>query len=202
MGFKTIESSEFAFCAMQIIKNLFVPGKTSISIPLDMSLQKSSSSSMCHSRICTDTVLGFDCGDPVADWISEAMNISFLRLVKQSSNDGRTLKQKRGMEQTLLSLSNQAQFLLINTATVRWLRDKIKDQDFIDDTDMLVDRFRGNLIIEMETELAERDWNKVIIGNHVFRVNHLSYWRHSDQTLCLHLCLNYISLHSSGEGSL
>lgn len=75
------------------------------------------------------------------------------------------------VEKTLLSLSNQAQFLLINKATVRWLHDKIRDPLFVDDVEHLTDRFRGNIIIDMDNELVERDWHKIIIGNLEFRVN-------------------------------
>lgn len=144
---------------------------SSISIPLAQTSQKKLRDSLlCQSKICTDSVKGYDCGDTVAQWISEALEISFLRLIRQSSTDGRTQKKKNETEQKLLSLSNQAQYLLINKATVRWLSNKINDPLFTDDIDMLVDRFRGNFIIDMETELAERDWNKIIIGKHEFKV--------------------------------
>lgn len=58
----------------------------------------------------------------------------------------------------MLSLSNQAQYLLINKATVKWLKSKIKDSSFTDDLDSLTDRFRGNLVVDTEHELVEREW--------------------------------------------
>lgn len=70
----------------------------------------------------------------------------------------------------MLSLSNQAQFLLINKATVRWLKSKIDDPLFMDSDNALTDRFRGNLVIDMDQELVERDWQKVIIGGLEFNV--------------------------------
>lgn len=109
-----------------------------------------------------------DYGDDVAYWISEALEVSFLRLVRQSND--RVLKNKNELETKLLSLSNQAQFLLVNRATVRWLHDKIEDTTFTDDLDRLTDRFRGNIIIDMEEELAEREWRRVVIGKHEFKV--------------------------------
>lgn len=115
-------------------------------------------------------IKGIDCGDEVADWISEALEMSFLRLIRQSNNDNRSLKKKKDEDKKLLSLSNQAQYLLINKATVKWLSEKIKDPLFTDDLNHLTDRFRGNLIIEMEQELLEREWHSVIIGNHEFKV--------------------------------
>lgn len=141
-------------------------------MPLDItSDKKMKKSSLCRSKVCTDIIQGYDCGDEVADWISEALEISYLRLIRQSSDDNRAQKKKQNGEKKLLSLSNQAQFLLINKATVRWLREKIQDPQFVDDVDSLTDRFRGNLVIDMEEELAERDWHRVIIGNQEFKVN-------------------------------
>ncbi|KAJ8733192.1 hypothetical protein PYW08_001490 [Mythimna loreyi] len=153
---------------------LYFEGKHPISIPLDFgSDSKIKNSSLCRSKVCTDTIQGYDCGDEAADWISEALEVSYLRLIRQSSDDNRTQKKKHDGEKKLLSLSNQAQFLLINKATVRWLRAKIHDPLFTDDEDGLTDRFRGNLVIEMDEELAERDWHRVIIGNQEFKVEGL-----------------------------
>lgn len=70
----------------------------------------------------------------------------------------------------MLSLSNQAQFLLINKATVRWLAKRIEDESFVDSIDELTDRFRGNLIIDTDDELGEREWHRVILGSHEFKV--------------------------------
>ncbi|XP_075971645.1 molybdenum cofactor sulfurase isoform X2 [Anticarsia gemmatalis] len=155
----------------QRIMTLHFKGKSPIAVSLDtMAYTKVKESSFCHTKVCTDTIHGYDCGDEVADWISEALEVSFLRLIRQSSSDNRLQKKKHDGDQKLLALSNQAQFLLINKATVRWLKDKILDPQFVDDIDLLTDRFRGNIIIDMEDELAERDWHKVIIGNQEFRV--------------------------------
>lgn len=155
----------------QKVMILNFPGKTPISIPLENSIDEvQKNGSLCHSKVCTDIIKGIDCGDEVADWISEALEVSFLRLIRQSSNDNRSLKKKKDEDKKLLSLSNQAQYLLINKATVKWLSEKIKDPLFTDDLNHLTDRFRGNLIIEMEQELLEREWHSVIIGNHEFKV--------------------------------
>ncbi|XP_048007265.1 molybdenum cofactor sulfurase [Leguminivora glycinivorella] len=144
-------------------------GKDPISIPLyPTSDSKLKESKICSSKVCTDVVQGIDCGDKVADWISEALEVSYLRLVRQSND--RKLKKKGESETKLLSLSNQAQFLLINKATVRWLKGKIDDPFFTDDVDHLTDRFRGNLIIDMDEELVEREWQRVFIGKQEFKV--------------------------------
>ncbi|KAJ0178824.1 hypothetical protein K1T71_005599 [Dendrolimus kikuchii] len=145
-------------------------GMLPISIPLDPhSHNKFKDTTLCQSKVCTDIIKGFDCGDEVANWISEALEISFLRLIRQSSNDKRKIN-KKSDENKLLSLSNQAQYLLINKATVRWLGTKIRDPSFTDSTDQLTDRFRGNIIIDTEDELVEREWQRIIIGKQEFKV--------------------------------
>lgn len=127
--------------------------------------------SLCQSKVCMDSIQGYDCGDDVADWISEALEISFLRLIRQSNVDQRKLKSKNNEKDTkLLSLSNQAQYLLVNKATVRWLKGKIQDETFGDSLNSLIDRFRGNLVIDTDRELIEREWQNIIIGKHEFKV--------------------------------
>ncbi|XP_023952640.2 molybdenum cofactor sulfurase [Bicyclus anynana] len=148
---------------------------STISIPLDMSpnnkYQERSTTPFCQSKVCTDIVKGYDCGDDVADWISNALGISYLRLIRQASDDSRMKKNKNSEEKNMLSLSNQAQFLLINKATVRWLKNKIRDTTFTDDLESLTDRFRGNLVVNTSYELIEREWQTVIIGKQQFKVD-------------------------------
>lgn len=143
----------------------------SIAIPLDQADSKYKSAMFCQSKVCTDIIYGYDCGDEVADWISNALEVSFLRLFRQSNEEHRVQKKKVDGDQKLLSLSNQAQYLLVNKATVRWLSEKIQDPMFTDNIEDLTDRFRGNLIIDMEQELAERDWSRIVIGKHEFKVS-------------------------------
>lgn len=145
----------------------------SISISLDQTDSKQKNAMFCQSKVCTDIICGFDCGDEVADWVSNALEVSFLRLIRQSNDDNRVQKKKGEDAQKLLSLSNQAQYLLVNKATVRWLSEKIQDPLFQDSIDELTDRFRGNIVIDMDQELAERDWHRVIIGKHEFKVKNI-----------------------------
>lgn len=155
-------------------------------------------SSLCQSKVCADLIKGYDCGDEVADWISEALGISYLRLIRQSDEHKRINKKNKSSEsQTMLSLSNQAQFLLINKGTVRWLKSKIHDPLFTDSLDALTDRFRGNLVIDMDQELVERDWQKVIIDGLEFNVCILkfNYYFNSFYTLQMPIFVTHTSLH-------
>ncbi|CAG9795234.1 unnamed protein product [Diatraea saccharalis] len=146
-------------------------GMPALPLPLTIDDKKKANATFCQSKVCTDIIEGYDCGDEAANWVSNALGVSFLRLVKQSGEVKRLQKNKKDNSgPKLLSLSNQAQFLLVNKATVRWLRDEIKDPQFNDDIDQLTNRFRGNIVIDMEQELVERDWNRILIGKHEFKV--------------------------------
>ncbi|CAG4992626.1 unnamed protein product [Parnassius apollo] len=111
-------------------------GMPSISISLNQVTENvNSHGSLCNSKVCMDVVKGHDCGDEVADWVSNALGISYLRLIRQSNTENRI--QKKNIEANIENLT---------------------------------DRFRGNLIIDMEDELVEKEWQRVIIGSHEFKV--------------------------------
>lgn len=38
---------------------------------------------LCQSKVCGDRVIGWDCGDEVSDWLSENLEASGLRLLRQ-----------------------------------------------------------------------------------------------------------------------
>ncbi|XP_065078207.1 molybdenum cofactor sulfurase 3 [Ochlerotatus camptorhynchus] len=125
---------------------------------------------LCQTKVCQDNIQAIDCGDEVADWISVALQTSGLRLLKQSDEEVRTF-QKSEKE---ISLSNQAQFLLINQTSVRWLAEKVPDWDELHEEpalESLVDRFRGNLIVETSNAMEECDWKQVTIGVMEFGVD-------------------------------
>uniref|UniRef100_A0A182K4H7 Molybdenum cofactor sulfurase n=1 Tax=Anopheles christyi TaxID=43041 RepID=A0A182K4H7_9DIPT len=130
---------------------------------------RASTIQLCQTKVCRDSVQGVDCGERPADWVSRALGVSGLRLLRQSSQEARRQPQTARE----LSLNNQAQLLLINRTSVRWLRDKVDDWDGADSPslDSLVDRFRGNLIIETARPLEESDWRLVRIDKSGFTVD-------------------------------
>lgn len=74
-----------------------------------------------------------------------------------------------GLNKADLSFSNQAQYLVINEASVSWLIDKISDDtDFKKDTS--VHRFRGNIIVKGCNAFDELQWEYIRIGNNNFKV--------------------------------
>lgn len=126
-------------------------------------------SMFCQSKVCGDRIDGIDCGNEVADWLSDVLCTPGLRLIQQNHDDKRTIKVAGHGEQAI-SLSNQAQFLLINIASVEWLTNKVNNWLELDDCSEkvfqnTVDRFRANLIVESDVPLEEMDWKSIKIGN-------------------------------------
>lgn len=144
----------------------------SIRIPIETdSKQRLVNGIVCQTKVCGDNVQGYDCGDEIADWISTALQMSGLRLIRQNNDD-----RISNYSKNTISLSNQAQFLLINSTSVKWLAEKVEDwiADGIfpkNQLESVVDRFRGNLIIETATPLEESKWNIIKIGDVEFKVN-------------------------------
>lgn len=152
------------------ILSLNFPYAKAVEIPLRRDVNDNKVvSSFCQSKVCGDRIDGIDCGDEVADWLDDVLCTTGLRLIQQSINDKRTAKNDMPTEQAI-SLSNQAQFLLVNVASVDWLAKKVENWAELDDVPekMLqntIDRFRANLIIESPIPLEESDWKSIRIGN-------------------------------------
>lgn len=152
------------------ILSLSFPYAMSIQIPLRRDVNDNKVvSSFCQSKVCGDRIDGIDCGDEVAAWLDDVLCTSGLRLIQQNVNDKRTAKNDIPTEQAI-SLSNQAQFLLINVASVDWLTKKVDDWIELDDVpekvlQNTIDRFRANLIIESQIPLEESKWKSIQIGN-------------------------------------
>lgn len=146
------------------------PYAKSVHIPLRRNMNDNKVVSMfCQSKVCGDRIDGIDCGDEVANWLDDVLCTSGLRLIQQNVNDKRTAKNDIQTQQAI-SLSNQAQFLLINVASVDWLTRKVDNWMELDDVpekvlQNTIDRFRANLIIESPTPLDESQWKSLRIGN-------------------------------------
>jgi molybdenum cofactor sulfurtransferase len=79
-----------------------------ISVPLDPKNQNAgrAEASLCQSKVCGDRVQGWDCGDDVASWLSDALGRQGLRLIRQWISDSRVSKGKK-------KLRGQGQFCLV-----------------------------------------------------------------------------------------
>ncbi|XP_067687308.1 molybdenum cofactor sulfurase-like [Haliotis asinina] len=174
--------------SIDLLLNTFTlsyPETQSITIPLTVVESESVdyTGRLCTNKVCGDRVNTVDCGDRVADWLSEALGRPGTRLLRLKQEDTRTGRRKDAATQatsdtTRLSLANESQFLLVSRESVKSLQKKMADDDEAEqekigqcqrhfDTDNLIHRFRGNLITGGGSGFEEEDWTQVKIGNHV-----------------------------------
>ncbi|XP_017492823.1 PREDICTED: molybdenum cofactor sulfurase 2-like [Rhagoletis zephyria] len=121
-------------------------------------------SSFCQSKVCNDLVEGLDCGEATGQWLSDCLETEGLRLVRQNSE-----RRSQDGAAKEISFANQAQFLLINRASVRWLANKVESEK--ESIDQTVDRFRGNLIFETASPFEENSFEEISIGDVNFKVD-------------------------------
>ncbi|XP_022209082.2 molybdenum cofactor sulfurase [Drosophila obscura] len=137
----------------------FGDSPAAVSLPLSLADQ-AENSSRCRSKVCRQPVEGLDCGDEVAQWLSEHLGLEGLRLLRQSSLRSSSNGEQ---QQKQLSLVNQAQFLLVNRSSVRSLQ-------FEESLDETVDRFRANIIIDTGAAFEELSYKQLTIGQVQFQV--------------------------------
>ncbi|XP_046476693.1 molybdenum cofactor sulfurase 1 isoform X2 [Neodiprion pinetum] len=146
------------------VLELNYPGMPSIKVPLKIAVNDPRpAGAVCRSKICGHRVEGTDCGSDVSEWLSLSLGRPGLRLVKQNSE----AKVKNGPD---ISFSSQAQYLLINQASIRWLAEKITP-DSECDKDTILDRFRGNIVVDGCEPFDEMKWTSIKIGKTMFRVD-------------------------------
>lgn len=101
-GVAMTQKTDTKLCLIQPIINesnktlqLHFPFAEPVSIPLEYDMQNNRvQSSLCQSKVCGDRIDGIDCGDDVADWLSDVLCTAGLRLIKQAVDDKRTSKKK------------------------------------------------------------------------------------------------------------
>jgi molybdenum cofactor sulfurtransferase len=144
------------------VLQLNYPNAKTIEIPLDLKLNNARSVSMCETKICGERINGYDCGDEIANWLSNVLMIDGLRLLRQNDQHER----KNGK----LALANQAQYLLISEPSVEWLMNQVECWDYDNNVDNIVDRFRGNFVISNVEPLIENEWKTIKINPALFHV--------------------------------
>lgn len=144
------------------ILRLEFPQKENLEIPLNIENALKLEASICETKICGERIMGYDYGDSVSSWLSDALQIDGLRLLRQSEESER----RNGN----IALANQAQFLLISEPSVKWLMKYVEEWDIEEDVENIIDRFRGNLIVDNVDELAENEWKSIKIGENEFQV--------------------------------
>ncbi|XP_011177349.2 molybdenum cofactor sulfurase 3 [Zeugodacus cucurbitae] len=170
------------------ILELRFPGMSAVQVPLQMDAVSAANrieSSFCQSKVCNDLVEGLDCGEEVGNWLSDCLETTGLRLVRQNA-ERRT---QDGVSKDI-SLANQAQFLLVNRASVRWLANKVETEK--EPLDYTVDRFRGNLILETASPFEENSFEEISIGGVDFKVDGFC-------TRCQMICIDQHSGQKTNE---
>lgn len=139
------------------LMKLEFPDAPNIEIPLAKLVNgKKREAKICETKVCGERIQGLDCGDEVAQWISDVLCSDNLRLIRQID------ERKNGS----ISLSNQAQFLLVSEPSVQWLMNQVEQWDDAEiDVANIVDRFRGNFVIDGLEALAENEFKQITIGN-------------------------------------
>ncbi|XP_068424391.1 molybdenum cofactor sulfurase isoform X2 [Clinocottus analis] len=152
-------------------------GMDTISVPLENNTQTHASYQVCQSKVCGDRVEAVDCGDEAASWLSDFLGQP-CRLIRQSPDFTRDAKKRPSgaATSTSLSLVNEAQYLMINRASVELIQKLMSSrQSDIDgnqllDTQNVISRFRANLVITGVEPFEEDNWPHLIIGNTRFVV--------------------------------
>ncbi|XP_037126696.1 molybdenum cofactor sulfurase [Syngnathus acus] len=152
---------------------LQAPRMNNISVALEIRTQKHASFPVCQSKVCGDRVETMDCGDEVASWLSDLLGQP-CRLIRQSPDFTRHTNEKSASAVTSSSLSlvNEAQYLMINRASVELIQKVMRSrQDYPElDAQNIIGRFRSNFVISGVEAFEEDNWSHLIIDNLQFRV--------------------------------
>ena len=87
---------------------LTYPGLKSVSVSFGGGRPKGDELELCLGRVCGDKMEGIDCGDTVAEWLTQALGEEGLRLIRLHS---RTPARHAGVRH---SLANSGQLLVLN----------------------------------------------------------------------------------------
>uniref|UniRef100_A0A672R208 Molybdenum cofactor sulfurase n=1 Tax=Sinocyclocheilus grahami TaxID=75366 RepID=A0A672R208_SINGR len=158
-------------CLASNTLQLQVSGMEPVTVPLETSLANSDLRTS-QSKVCGDRVQTVDCGKEVSTWLSEFLGKP-CRLIRQRPDFLRDMKFGREKAEnfgpTALSLVNEAQFLLINRASMSFLHNS-ENEGTWHDMEQLIQRFRANLVISGQEAFAEDDWSHLTVGDTQFQV--------------------------------
>ncbi|XP_072109632.1 molybdenum cofactor sulfurase isoform X1 [Mobula birostris] len=160
----------------QGIMTISAEGMDPITVPLEEEAGEKCALQFCQTKVCGDRVKGLNCGEKVAEWISTFLGRQSY-LFRQSSDFQRVMKKHKQVQgQSLtqspsLSLVNEAQYLLVNRASILHLKEQILQREGTYDsnsaealtTDGLIHCFRPNLVISTMRPYEEDDWSEVVI---------------------------------------
>ncbi|MEE6465380.1 hypothetical protein FKM82_006540 [Ascaphus truei] len=148
---------------------MIIEGKGMAAIEIPLNDDSRNSTRICQNKVCGDRVHTYDCGEKIADWLYHFLNRK-CRLIRQSSSFNRYTDAKRkDAPLASLSLVNEAQYLLINTASISHLSQQMalseesEHKEF--HIEQLTQRFRANLVINGSKPFEEEEWAEVFIDD-------------------------------------
>ncbi|NXE04421.1 MOCOS sulfurase, partial [Lophotis ruficrista] len=145
--------------------------------PISVSLEENTGKDtvICESKVCSHRVKTYDCGEGIAVWFSLFLGRP-CRLIRQSSDMKNRSHQKntKGLASATnisLSLVNEAQYLLINVASIVRLKEHISARlEEPLEIEELIRRFRANIVISAPESFEEEEWAEISIGALQFQV--------------------------------
>ena len=132
---------------------LNAPGKAACTVSGTTSFER-------QVQVWNDEVLAVDCGDEVAQWLSEYMQKD-CRLVYMPEHSQRLVDPDYARENQTVGFADGFPILLVSKASLDNFNSKL-------DTPVGMDRFRPNIVIEGCEPYAEDDWQKIKIGDITF----------------------------------
>ena len=158
---------------------LSYPGLTSVSVPLRQSTSAGEgvmSHLTCMTPVCRDTVQGHVCEGQVSEWLTDALGLPGLRLVRQDQKKTRTTKRTPlvGEPGSSISLANESQYLLISEESVNKFHASMIEQtgnnnlvpSEVPDVTNILARFRANIIVAGNIgPYEEETWKSLRVGN-------------------------------------
>ncbi|NXN10514.1 MOCOS sulfurase, partial [Indicator maculatus] len=162
--------------SIDLKKNVMViqaEGMDSISLSLQENPGKEAV--ICESKVCSHRVKTYDCGERLAGWFSTFLGRP-CRLIRQCSATKSVSCQentKGPASATKISLSfvNEAQYLVINVASILQLKEHISARlEEPLEMEELLRRFRANIVISAPQSFEEEEWAEISIGALRFQV--------------------------------
>ncbi|XP_061305052.1 molybdenum cofactor sulfurase isoform X4 [Pezoporus flaviventris] len=142
--------------------------------PISVSLEENTGKEtvISESKVCSHRVKTYDCGERIAVWFSMILARP-CRLIRQSSDMSHQKNTKGLASATNISLSlvNEAQYLLINVASILQLKEHISARlEEPLEMEELIRRFRANIVISAPESFEEEEWAEISIGALRFQV--------------------------------
>ncbi|MFT5609753.1 MAG: hypothetical protein ACI9WC_000419 [Arenicella sp.] len=103
-----------------------------------------------------DTVQAQDCGDAAAQWLSDYLGRS-CRLVFMADETRRLVNPEHAKKSEIVSFADGYPILIVSSESLDLLNSKL-------DNDVLMDRFRPNIVVTGCAPHAEDQWKRIKIG--------------------------------------